>query len=58
MLGFLQGGLYMSILDFIFVAFFVFFMIFLIMGFNRQMSEKAKEKEKRFQKYKTRRDDE
>ncbi|MBZ7927985.1 hypothetical protein ACD575_07370 [Campylobacter sp. LH-2024] len=48
----------MSILDFIFIAFFVFFMIFLIIGFNNQMSERAKEKEKRFQKYKTRRNDE
>lgn len=32
----------MIVLDFILVVAFVLFMIFLIVGFNRQMSEKAK----------------
>ncbi|EGK4383081.1 hypothetical protein IO803_001478, partial [Campylobacter coli] len=38
----------MIVLDFILVVAFVLFMIFLIVGFNRQMSEKAKIREEKF----------
>lgn len=41
----------MVILELIFIFLFVLFMAFLIIGFNRQMLEKAKEREKRLEKY-------
>lgn len=41
----------MGILDFIMIAFFVCLMAFLVIGFNRQMSQKAKEREKRHKKF-------
>ncbi|MBC5858178.1 hypothetical protein Cjcuy013_03820 [Campylobacter jejuni] len=43
---------FMKILDFILIVIFVFLMIFLIIGFNRQMIQKNKEREERFKKYK------
>ncbi|HDZ5084906.1 TPA: hypothetical protein RTH03_000135 [Campylobacter jejuni] len=42
----------MEILDFILMIIFVFLMIFLVIGFNRQMIQKNKEREERFEKYK------
>lgn len=41
----------MEILDFILMIIFVLFMIFLVIGFNRQMIQKNKEREERFKKY-------
>ncbi|EJV8911099.1 hypothetical protein V6W35_001384 [Campylobacter coli] len=38
----------MIVLDFILIVAFVLFMIFLIVGFNYQMSEKAKIREEKF----------
>ncbi|CAG9468746.1 hypothetical protein AAIL08_001043 [Campylobacter upsaliensis] len=46
----------MAILEFILIFLFVLLMAFLIIGFNRQMLEKAKEREKRLEKYNKRRD--
>ncbi|EMI4815549.1 hypothetical protein V6N98_000961 [Campylobacter upsaliensis] len=46
----------MAILEFILIFLFVLLMVFLIIGFNRQMLEKAKEREKRLEKYNKRRD--
>ena len=46
----------MAILEFILIFLFVLLMEFLIIGFNRQMLEKAKEREKRLEKYNKRRD--
>ncbi|EHY7560687.1 hypothetical protein K4091_001305 [Campylobacter jejuni] len=43
---------FMEILDFILIVIFVFLMIVLIIGFNRQMIQKNKEREERFKKYK------
>lgn len=42
----------MEILDFILIVIFVFLMIVLVIGFNRQMIQKNKEREERFKKYK------
>ncbi|MCC8277829.1 hypothetical protein LNU06_02475 [Campylobacter sp. VicNov18] len=47
----------MEILDFIITTIFILLMIFLVIGFNRQMIQRNKEKEKRF-KNKTRRQNE
>ncbi len=41
----------MAILEFILIMLFVCFMVFLVIGFNRQMSEKAKAREERFKKF-------
>lgn len=38
----------MEILDFIIVVLFVAFMLVLIIGFNKQMQEKAKAREERY----------
>ncbi|EAV9673695.1 hypothetical protein FFT86_03700 [Campylobacter upsaliensis] len=46
----------MAILEFILIFLFVLLMAFLIIGFNRQMLEKTKEREKRLEKYNKRRD--
>ncbi|EAI3338612.1 hypothetical protein E3N47_05250 [Campylobacter upsaliensis] len=46
----------MAVLEFILIFLFVLLMAFLIIGFNRQMLEKAKEREKRLEKYNKRRD--
>lgn len=46
----------MAILEFILIFLFVLLMAFLIIGFNRQMLEKAKEREKGLEKYNKRRD--
>ncbi|HEC1554282.1 TPA: hypothetical protein R1X37_000662 [Campylobacter upsaliensis] len=46
----------MAILEFILIFLFVLLIAFLIIGFNRQMLEKAKEREKRLEKYNKRRD--
>ncbi|HEC1874140.1 TPA: hypothetical protein SAH81_001032 [Campylobacter jejuni] len=43
---------FMEILDFILIVIFVFLMIVLVIGFNRQMIQKNKEREERFKKYK------
>ncbi|EGZ6030628.1 hypothetical protein JJE90_001090 [Campylobacter jejuni] len=43
---------FMEILDFILIVIFVFLMIVLVIGFNRQMMQKNKEREERFTKYK------
>ncbi|MFH5381729.1 hypothetical protein, partial [Campylobacter jejuni] len=43
---------FMEILDFILIVIFVFLMIVLVIGFNRQMMRKNKEREERFKKYK------
>lgn len=48
---------FMEILDFIITTIFILLMIFLVIGFNRQMIQRNKEKEKRF-KNKTRRQNE
>ena len=40
----------MKIMEFVLVLVFVLFMVFLIVGFNRQMSQKAKEREDRMRK--------
>ncbi|HEC1877577.1 TPA: hypothetical protein R1794_000814 [Campylobacter jejuni] len=42
---------FMEILDFILIVIFVFLMIVLVIGFNRQMMQKNKEREERFKKY-------
>lgn len=42
----------MEILDFILTSIFVFLMLFLVIGFNRQMTQKNKQKEERFKKFK------
>ena len=46
----------LAMLEFILIFLFVLLMAFLIIGFNRQMLEKAKEREKRLEKYSKRRD--
>ncbi|EAL53297.1 hypothetical protein CUP0441 [Campylobacter upsaliensis RM3195] len=57
MLEFLKfQGVKMAILEFILIFLFVLLMVFLIIGFNRQMLEKTKEREKRLEKYNKRRD--
>ncbi|EIK5207336.1 hypothetical protein LJ923_001285 [Campylobacter jejuni] len=43
---------FMEILDFILIVIFVFLMIVLVIGFNRQMMQKNKEREERFKNYK------
>ncbi|EMO8742568.1 hypothetical protein WDO50_000837 [Campylobacter jejuni] len=43
---------FMEILDFILIVIFVFLMIVLVIGFNRQMMQKNKEREEGFKKYK------
>ncbi|MDO4673919.1 TadE/TadG family type IV pilus assembly protein [Campylobacter sp.] len=40
----------MKIMEFVLILIFVLFMVFLIVGFNRQMSQKAKEREDRMRK--------
>ncbi|MFQ6342027.1 hypothetical protein [Campylobacter sp. VTCC 70190] len=52
MLEFPKTRLFMEILDFILTSIFVFLMLFLVIGFNRQMTQKNKEKEERFKKFK------
>ena len=42
----------MEIFDFIFTFIFVLFIAFLVIGFNRQMTQKIKDREERFKKFK------
>lgn len=46
----------MEILDFILFVFFALFIAFLVIGFNRQMNEKAKAREERFNRFNKRGD--
>lgn len=40
----------MKIMEFVLILIFVLFMVFLLVGFNRQMGQKAKEREDRMRK--------
>ena len=42
----------MQIFDFLMLTFFVCIMVILVIGFNKQMQERARQKEERFKKFK------